>query len=88
MTKKIMSIMDSPVNKEVKYQLVNAESEVVREGVFMSPTLSLSVGNIPSVEYKLKLMLLSDSTVVEEKKVQLYRSKDKRPPISTALWLP
>jgi hypothetical protein len=80
--------MDSPVNKEVKYQLVNAESEVVREGVFMSPTLSLSVGNIPSAEYKLKLMLLSDSTVVEEKKVQLYRAKDKRPPIATALWLP
>lgn len=85
---KVMSIMDSPVNKEVKYQLVNAESEVVREGVFMSPTLSLSVGNIPSAEYKLKLMLLSDSTVVEEKKVQLYRAKDKRPPIATALWLP
>lgn len=84
---KVMSIMDSPVNKEVKFQLVNAESEVVREGVFMSPTLSLPVGNIPSAEYKLKLILLSDSTVVEEKKVQLYRAKDKQPPIATTLWL-
>ena len=85
---KVMSIMDNPVNKEVKYQLINAESEIVKEGVFMSPKLSLSVGDIPSAEYKLKLMLLSDSTVLEEKKMQIYRAKDKRPPIAAALWLP
>lgn len=86
----VRDILDKIVKKELAYRMVNAENKnIVYEGSFTSPKLTLTTENIPSGKYDIEFYMPSD-TLVDKAFTELIlcRSTDKRLPFTTALWLP
>ncbi len=77
---------------EIFYQILNDNKAVVRSGSFKSPVFNCDVENLSSGRYKFKFALNDDFSVQnkdsEESEIILYRVDDKKPPISTPLWVP
>lgn len=85
----VRDILSKLVKKELAYRMVNVENKnIVFEGSFTSPKLTLNTKDIPSGKYDIEFYMPTD-TLVDKPLAELilYRSTDKRPPFKTPLWL-
>lgn len=78
----------APHIKEVHFELLDGNKEIVTSGDFKSPLLTLPVGSLASGRYTLKAYLVEDPAIQTDDSFILYRQSDAMPPVDTALWVP
>ncbi|MDE6637130.1 MAG: hypothetical protein K2K32_02700, partial [Muribaculaceae bacterium] len=85
----VNDMLGRKVKKELSYKLKNvASNEVVAEGYFMSPILTLPSKNYPSAKYNLEVALSEDDAIKADATVIMWRKSDKVAPAGTSLWTP
>lgn len=83
----VVNNVDSPVNKQVKYEIIDSSGECKQKGEFTSPTLKLDMVDIPSGSYTFKFSLVDSDKIVESNSI-IYRINDAKSPVETPLWVP
>lgn len=85
----VNDMLGKGVECRLNYEMVDIENEDIRfAGEFVSPTLTINAKDIPSGKYKINFYLLEDTTVNAESNIVIYRTKDKRAPYTTPLFVP
>ncbi|MCH5237620.1 MAG: hypothetical protein J1E95_07480 [Muribaculaceae bacterium] len=84
----VYDMLGLPEKTKVEYQLLaNNSNRVLSEGFFESPVLNLSVRDIPSGRYLIKVKCPDQEEFVSGETV-LYRPDEKKVPYATPLWAP
>lgn len=84
----VNDMLGRPVKKELAYKLkIKSSKEVVAEGEFLSPWLSLPTKNYPSAVYQIEVALKEDNNVKAEEIFTFWRTTDKSAPEGTSLWV-
>lgn len=84
----VNDMLGRPVKKELSYKLkIKSTNEVVAEGEFMSPLLSLPAKNYSSAVYLIDVALKEDTDVKTEEIFTFWRQSDKSAPEGTTLWV-
>lgn len=85
----VTDMLGRKVKKEVNYTMVNSvTNEVVAEGSFMSPTLSLPSKDYPSATYWINVNMAEDEDVEDSLAITIWKNSDKSAPEGTKLWVP
>ena len=85
----VKDVLGYPVREQVRFELSGCgESETLLSGEFMSPVLTIDTRDIPSGQYRLRLISPENRFPTEERDFILFRNDDPAPPIETPLWVP
>ncbi len=85
----VKDMLGRNVKKELSYKMINTTTkEIVAEGSFISPVLTLPSKDYASALYSVKVVLKEDTIVKNEMPVIFWRKTDKVAPEGTNLWVP
>lgn len=96
----VSDILGQPVKKELSYKLSDEKGNIVSEGNFLSPILTLQSIDIPSGTYNLSVILSEAQKEYEgihkgewradttNTKLIVWRLTDECPPTDVPLWIP